>query len=129
MQKGSINYKLIFMGEFIIELRQLQFFSFHGLYAEERKVGGEYVVDLFVKYNSEKKQITSLEETINYEKLYDIVKKEMSQPRDLLEIISQSIAEKIQQLFPSIKEIEITIEKKNPPIAGFKGSVAVRFKK
>ena len=34
------------MGEFIIELKGLQFYSFHGLYAEEKKVGGEFVVDV-----------------------------------------------------------------------------------
>ena len=117
------------MGEFIIELKQLQFFSFHGLYAEERKVGEEFIVDLSVKYISKQKAITSLDETINYETLYEIVKKEMSQPRALLETLAQSIADKIQHVFPLIKEIEIRIEKKNPPIVGFIGSVAVRYKK
>ena len=75
-----------------------------------------------------KKAVTSLDETINYATLYEIVKEEMNKPRDLLEILAQSITEKIQQTFPLIKEIEIRIEKKNPPIAGFIGSVAVSFK-
>jgi dihydroneopterin aldolase len=126
-QKGSINYKIISMAEFIIELKHLQFFSFHGLFAEERKVGGEFIVDLSVKYVSNQKVITSLDETINYAALYDIVKKEMSEPRDLLETIAQTIADKIQKNFPLIKEIEIRIEKKNPPIVGISGNVAVKY--
>jgi dihydroneopterin aldolase len=116
------------MSEFIIELKQLYFFSFHGLYEEERKVGGEFVVDLFVKY-PEEKQITSLSQTINYAALYAIIKEEMNQPKDLLETLAQSIAEKIHTAYPSVNEIDIRIEKKNPPIVGFVGSVAVSFKK
>ena len=38
------------MGEFTIELRGLQFYSFHGLYEEEKKVGGEFIVDVFEKF-------------------------------------------------------------------------------
>jgi dihydroneopterin aldolase len=116
------------MGDFIIELKGLQFFSFHGLYEEEKKTGGEFSVDVFVKTTAGK-NITFLEETINYAALYEIVKAEMGQPRELLETLSQSMAEKIRLAFPHTKEIEIRIEKKNPPIAGFIGSVAVTYRK
>ena len=117
------------MREFTIELNKLEFFSFHGLYEEEKKVGGEFIVDLSAKYTSPQKSIVSLDETINYAALYEIVKEEMDQPRDLLETIALSIAEKAQQKFPLIKEIEIRIEKKNPPIIGFCGNVAVKYHK
>ena len=115
------------MSEFSIELKQLYFFSFHGLYEEERKVGGEFIVDLSVKYTSGKNMIASITETVNYASLYQIVKEEMNQTRDLLEMVTQSIAEKIHLSFPVVKEIEIRIEKKNPPVVGFIGNVAVRF--
>ena len=115
------------MSEFTIELKRLDFFSFHGLYEEERKVGGEFIVDLSAKYTPEQKAITSLDETINYAALYEIVKEEMNKPRDLLEILAQCITEKIQQTFPLIKEIKIRIEKKNPPIVGISGNVTVTY--
>jgi dihydroneopterin aldolase len=116
------------MAEFTIELKGLHFFSFHGLYGEEKKVGGEFLVDLFVKF-TEKKRITTIDETVSYASLYAIVKEEMNQPRELLETLTQSIADKIHTDYPSLKEIEIHIEKKNPPIIGFMGSVAVNYKK
>jgi dihydroneopterin aldolase len=116
------------MSEFTIELKQLYFFSFHGLYEEERKVGGEFSVDLFVKYIREQ-NVSNIEETVNYAILYEIVKTEMNQPRDLLETITQSIAEKIHQAFPIAKEMEICIQKKHPPIIGFTGTVGVRLRK
>ena len=117
------------MSEFTIELKQLYFFSFHGVYEEERKVGGEFIVDLSAKYTSTGNTITSIKDTVNYATLYEIVKEEMNQPKDLLETIAQSIAEKIHLSFPVIKEIEIRIEKKNPPIVNFSGNVAVKYRK
>ena len=117
------------MNEFLIELKQLYFYSFHGLYDEERKVGGEFIVDLLVKYSTFENKITYIAETVNYAALYEIVKGEMNQPRDLLETIAQSITKKIHLSFPAVKEIEIRIEKKNPPIVNFSGSVSMMYKK
>lgn len=117
------------MSEFTIELKQLYFFSFHGIYEEERKVGGEFIVDLLVKYSSGDNKVSKISETINYAELYELVKVEMNKPRDLLEAIAQTTAEKIHSTFPQSKEIEIRIKKKNPPINNFSGSVAVNFKK
>lgn len=115
------------MGEITIELKELYFFSFHGMYEEERKVGAEFIVDLVVKYVVSKNIISKISETINYEELYEIVKTEMSKPRNLLETIAQTTAEKIHLAFPQSKEIEIRIEKKNPPINNFSGNVAVKY--
>lgn len=117
------------MSEFTLELKQLYFFSFHGLYEEESKVGAEFIVDLTVKYTSRQNSVSFIEDTVNYATLYEILKKEMSQPRDLLETIAQSTTEMIYQSFPNIKEVEIRIEKKNPPIINFSGSVIVSLKK
>jgi dihydroneopterin aldolase len=117
------------MGEFTIELRDLWFFSFHGLYEEERKVGGEFIVDVFTKFSADENKVTSIDETINYASIYSIVKEEMKQPKGLLETLAQSIAEKIYTQYALLKEIEIRIEKKNPPIVGFVGSVAVKYHK
>jgi dihydroneopterin aldolase len=117
------------MGEFTIELRNLQFYSFHGLYEEEKKSGGEFVVDVWAKFPAEDHILTSIDETVNYAALFEIIKKEMDQPRELLETIAQSIAEKIYAKYNVIKEVEIRIEKKKAPIAGLNGSVAAGYRK
>jgi dihydroneopterin aldolase len=117
------------MGEFTIELRNLEFYSFHGLYEEEKKCGGEFVVDVFAKFPAESHDLTSIDETVNYASLFAIVKDEMNKPRKLLETIAQSIAEKIYARYAVVKEIEIRIEKKKAPIIGLNGSVAARYKK
>lgn len=117
------------MGEFTIKLKDLQFYSFHGVYEEEKKTGGEFSVDLHVKYFTNDHEVRSIKETVNYVSLYEIVKTEMGQPKELLEILAQSIAEKIHTTFPLVKEINIRIEKRHPPIVGFMGAVAVSYRK
>lgn len=117
------------MGEFTIELRGLQFYSFHGLYEEEKKAGGEFVVDVWAKFPAEGHALNSINETVNYSALYTIIKEEMYQPRELLETIAQSIAERIYSKYNVIKEVEIRIEKKKAPIVGLNGSVAASYRK
>ena len=116
------------MGEFTIELRDLQFYSFHGLYDEEKKIGGEFVVDVFAKFPATSHRLTSIDETVNYAAIFEIIKKEMDQPRELLETLTQSIAKKIHDKFSSIIEIEVRVVKKVPPIAGFNGTVAATYR-
>lgn len=117
------------MGEFTIELKNLQFYSYHGLYPEEKKAGGEFVVDVWAKFPAEDHILNSINETVNYAALFAIIKDEMSRPRELLETIAQSIAEKIYAKYNVIKEVEIRIEKKKAPIIGFNGSVAASYRK
>jgi len=116
------------MGEFIIELRGMQFYSFHGLYEEEKRIGGEYIVDVLAKLDSTHHEVSSIGETVNYAEIFAIVKKEMNHPRELLETLTQSIAKKIHSKFSSIKEIEVRVEKKVPPIVGFNGAVAATYR-
>ena len=114
---------------FTIELKGLQFFSYHGLYKEEKKVGGEFAVDVSATFSSIQTNIHRVEETVNYVKLYEIVKEEMQQPKDLLETVTQAIAENIHKQFAKVIRVTVRIEKKNPPILNFPGTVAVVFEK
>ena len=116
------------MGEMTIELKGLEFYSFHGLYDEEKKIGGEFVVDVLAKLNSSHQEVSSIEETVNYAEVFAIIKKEMNEPKELLETLTQSIAESIHKNFPAIKEIEVRVEKKVPPIVGFNGTVAATYR-
>ena len=63
-----------------------------------------------------------------YAEVFAIIKKEMDQPRELLETLTQSIAESVYERFTSIKEIEVRVEKKVPPIVGFNGTVAATYR-
>jgi dihydroneopterin aldolase len=107
-----------------ISLNKLHFFAYHGLYSEEKKVGAEFEVSLSVAFQANDK-ITSLDETVNYEKLYALLKNEMQKPRELLETLVIEITQAIHLSFPAIKKIDISITKLQVPIVGFTGNVSV----
>ncbi len=110
-----------------IELKNLCFFAHHGLFAEEKKLGNEFEVNLSVVYKPVADVITDIAETINYAMLYQLLKTEMQRPRELLETAAMEITELIHSLYPTAKKAEITITKLHPPIATFTGTVGVRY--
>jgi dihydroneopterin aldolase len=112
-----------------IKLKQLRFFAHHGLYEEERKVSNEFIVDLEVGFESVVPVITKMNETINYIKLYELIKKYMLQTSDLIESLAMKITDDIHQLYPQVKKISISITKKYPPVINFSGNVAVSYEK
>ncbi len=110
-----------------IHLQNLQFKAFHGLYAEEKVLGNIFEVNLTVKYQPEILPIINIDQTINYQNLFEIVEKRMNVATELLETLVTLISNDIETAFPYIRHIEISITKKNPPIKGFNGNVAVSF--
>jgi dihydroneopterin aldolase len=112
-----------------IKLNQLRFFAHHGLYEEERKVSNEFTVDLEVGFDPPAAVITKMSETINYIRLYELVKKHMLQTTDLLETLATSITESLHEAYPQLKRISIVITKKYPPVINFSGNVAVSYEK
>ncbi len=92
-----------------------------------KTTGNEFEVNLAVSFSVTEKIITGLAESINYELLYELVKTEMQEHRDLLETFVMELAEKIHSAFTSVKKAEISIYKLHPPIIGFTGSVGVKY--
>ena len=114
-------------GFLTIALKELRFYAQHGLYPEEKKTGNEFEINLVVSYSPSLQIVDDLHETVNYVSLYELLKKEMQQPRELLETLVMEIAEKIHHDFTLIKKIDITITKLQAPIAAFTGKVGVSY--
>ena len=116
-------------GWMTIELKGLRFFAEHGMYAEERKVGNQFEIDLSVDYKAQKHVITSMEETLNYVDIYRIIEEVFSKHKFLLETCAMEISDAIYEHFSQIKSISLSIKKINPPITNFTGSVGITYKK
>jgi dihydroneopterin aldolase len=112
----------------IIQLNDLRFFSFHGLFAEERKTGNLFILDVAVHYPDEK-FIAGLEDTIDYASLYSLIRVEMEKPRDLMETLCLEICEVIHQSWKNVSRVDIAIKKVQPPIPGFTGSAGITLTK
>ena len=113
---------------FTINLHNLIFHSFHGVHEEERILGAEFIVNAELSFK-ESNTIISLEQTIDYVKIYALIKQRMSVPSALLETVAHSLADSIYAIDNRITSISINIKKTNPPIENFQGSVGVSFKK
>ena len=112
-----------------ISLNNVRVRAYHGLYPEERQKGNDFVVNMQVSYVPESGTILSLDDTIDYAALFEIINSTMQQPVDLLETLVQTIAHKTYKQYPRIKEINVSIEKLNPPIDKFSGTAEVKFSK
>ena len=112
---------------FSIQLENLVFKAFHGLYPEEKILGGNFIVNLKVNFNYHKKNNLEITDTINYENLFEIISNRMKQPTDLLENVVTQIADDILNQFYQVQSLEISITKKNPPIHQFIGDVIVSY--
>jgi dihydroneopterin aldolase len=112
-----------------ISLNNVRFRAYHGMYPEERQKGNDFVVNMQVEYLPKSETIISLDDTIDYASLFDIINTTMQKPVDLLETLAQTIANNVHQQFPQVKIVTVTVEKLNPPIDKFSGSVEVKYTK
>ena len=105
------------MGKILLE--GMEFFSHHGFYDEERKIGNKYTVDLEVTYDfSTAAKSDKLSETANYETLYAITANVMSETFHLLEHIAHNIISQVKVKFPLTGKVKVKVSKHNPPIKG-----------
>lgn len=111
-----------------ISLNNVRFRAYHGLHPEERQKGNDFVVNMQVGYVPKAGNIISIDDTIDYADLFDIINTSMQKPVDLLETLVQDIAGAVHLQFPQVKEITVSVEKLNPPIDKFTGSAAVVYK-
>lgn len=112
-----------------ISLEGMEFFANHGYYDEEQKVGNKFGVDVSITADVSKAEKSDfLSQTVNYEKLYSIVKDEMIKPSRLLEHIGNRIILRVFDAFPSVKSVEVNVSKFNPPVGGICTKAKVSLK-
>lgn len=101
-----------------IILNNLNFYAYHGVLEQEKKIGGEYSVDIRLDIMNAENAIYNdeLEGTINYADVYNLIKVAMQESSSLLEHIAGRILEKLFSKFPTIEFAEIKICKRNPPM-------------
>jgi dihydroneopterin aldolase len=102
-----------------IELIELEFYAYHGVYSEEQKKGNNFIVNLSVEGDFDGAvHHDDLSATVDYEKLYAVIADEMQVPSKLLEHVAGRILDRIVKGHREIQAINIGIEKLSPPING-----------
>lgn len=102
-----------------IMLRGLTFFAFHGVLLEERQQGNRFVVDLVLEADISRAVCTdNLSDTVNYAEVYEVVRREMAVPSQLLEHVCGRIATALLDAFAPLQRVRVSVTKRNPPIEG-----------
>ncbi len=110
----------------VIKIEQMEFYAFHGHYREEQIVGNRFLVDLEIETNMEKAAASDqLEDAVNYQMAYKIVREEMKKKSKLLENIARRILDSLYKELPGMDKVTVTIKKMNPPMGGQIKSVNV----
>ncbi len=112
--------------ESYIHLHNLRFHAYHGVLAQERITGGEFVVNVRVAYPlRQAMQTDNVDDTLNYAELFEIINKERQTPSSLLEHVAGRIGESIFRHFAQVSSVWLTIAKKNPPMGADSDGAAV----
>ena len=115
-----------------IALHGAEFFAYHGFYPEEQILGTSFIVDIEVSFTpAADVKADEIEDTVNYEHLYEIAREEMQQPKKLIETVAQGILDKIKVKYNYVDAIEVSIKKLNPPLGCKVGysNVVISYKK
>ena len=103
----------------VISIEQMEFYAYHGCFKEEQIIGTRFLVDLSLETNTgEAEKSDKLADTVNYQEVYLLVKKEMEIKSKLLEHVGRRIIDAVKQKFPQVMTASLKISKMNPPLGG-----------
>ncbi|MDD2242554.1 MAG: dihydroneopterin aldolase [Bacteroidales bacterium] len=115
-----------------IELVDMEFFARHGCFDEEQMIGNKFLVNLKVNGDFRKAAASDkVEDTLDYQELYKVVKEEMEKPSKILENVCKRILDSLTKKFPQITKAEVTVDKLNPPLGGklYASSVTANYER
>jgi dihydroneopterin aldolase len=100
-----------------VELHDLRFKAYHGVFDHEKQNGGEFRLDLAFSYNAEKAALSdNLEHAIDYGAVCDYAMTVMQRRHDLLETVLMELKRELKNNFPEIYNLELRLSKLNPPV-------------
>ncbi|EHK2487126.1 dihydroneopterin aldolase [Listeria monocytogenes] len=114
-----------------IYLNELVFYGYHGVLAEETKLGQTFRVSLILGLSTKKAGMSdSVDDTVSYAEVYETVKEIVEgTPFKLIEALAEKIATEVLTGYPLLEEVTVKLIKPNPPIPGHYDSVAVEIER
>jgi len=116
-----------FTGDRII-LRDLGFYGYHGLFAEEEKLGQRFFIDLECGVDlTAPGESDAIGHTVSYADIYDVVKTTFEKRTKLIEALGHNVVSALFERFSDINWIIIRIRKPEAPIAMVRGEAAIEL--
>lgn len=127
--KTNTNSSLSTESSFIT-LENMEFHAFHGCLEHEQTLGNTFIVSISMELDTTKPGRTDeLEDTLNYQLVYDVIKGQMEIPSKLIEHVGQRILDNLMVDFPQIHSLKVKLSKLNPPLGGKVDRVTIELRK
>ncbi|MFP4690495.1 MAG: dihydroneopterin aldolase [Bacteroidales bacterium] len=102
-----------------ILLEGMEFYAYHGCFKEEQVIGNRFIVDLIIEVDTwDAEQSDNLQDTVNYQAVYETVKAQMANKSHLLEHLGRLILDALGESFPEIRHMKLKVSKMHPPMGG-----------
>lgn len=98
-------------------VKGMQFYGYHGVFAEENKLGQKFGVDIELKLDLEQAASTDdLSYTVNYAEIHALTKSIVEgKPYQLIEALAGGIATHVLEAYTMVNEVTVRVTKPNPP--------------
>jgi len=111
-----------------INIEGIKLYAYHGCLEEEARVGGHYIVDVYMTTDfSEAAATDDLTKTIDYCTVYEICKKQMAVRSKLIEQVAQRIYNNLWEEFDELISLRVKVTKLTPPMNGDVERVSVEI--
>ena len=112
-------------------MKNARFHAYHGVLPQENVVGNTFFVTVRLDCDlSRAMEADSVEYSVNYAEVVEIIKQQMAVTSKTLENVVFRIREVLQQHFPQVSSGMVKVAKQSPPISGAKAeevAVSVDF--
>jgi len=100
----------------LISVEGIRIFAYHGHLPEEQKLGGHFIVNVWVTIDTtEVEKTDDLNHTVDYVRIIEIVKEQMAIRSNMIEHLAKRIGDKIL-LLHKVQKVKVEVEKIQPPI-------------
>ncbi|PWI58163.1 dihydroneopterin aldolase [Sulfoacidibacillus thermotolerans] len=116
------------MGDSIF-IRNMEFYGYHGVYPEERRLGQKFIISLSLGCDLRAAgRMDDLTLTVDYGDVYNRVKAIVEgRPRKLVEAVAEEIANHLLRSYPIVHTVTVHLEKPAAPISGIFETVGIEL--
>ena len=112
----------------LITVEGIRVFAYHGHLPEEAKLGGHFIVNIWVTADTTKvEKSDDLNDTVDYVKIIEIVKQQMAIRSDMIEHPARRIVDAILPL-QKVQKVKVEVQKIAPQIDATFDKISVTIK-
>ncbi|MFD1179319.1 dihydroneopterin aldolase [Paenibacillus puldeungensis] len=98
-------------------LRRMEYYGYHGVFDEERKLGQRFYVDLELELDLQEAGTTDdLNKTVNYAEIHELIKQIVERKSfKLIEALAEYIASSVLGTYTRVDALTVKVTKPHPP--------------